>query len=104
MMLLVTGCVLTACNNNASSTNPGKDPVVKNTSSAAAKSWTKEDELEFMSGCVDNAKARLGDEKSYTYCKCILAQVKTKYTMDSTIIQRLSDTAEVAKMAQNCER
>ena len=102
-MLIVAGCIFTACSNDASTANPGKDTVVKNTSSAAAKSWTQEDELEFMSGCVDNAKARLGNEKSYTYCKCILAQVKTKYAMDSSIIERLSDTAEVAKMAQNCD-
>ncbi len=100
--LLVGSLLFTACTNEAS-TKDGKDSASTNTTSATAKTWTQEDELEFMNGCVDNAKARLSSEKAYAYCKCVLGQVKTKYAMDSTIIAKLSDTAEVAKMAQNCE-
>ncbi|MDB5208921.1 MAG: hypothetical protein JWR72_3996 [Flavisolibacter sp.] len=103
VVLSLASLFFTACNNDASTTAAGNDTAVKNTTSATAQSWTQEDELEFMSGCVDNAKGRFGEEKAYTYCKCILAQVKTKYAMDSTLISKLSDTAQVAKMAQNCE-
>ncbi len=102
LILLVGSLLFTACTNEGS-TKDGKDSASTNTTSATAKTWTQEDELEFMNGCVDNAKARLSNEKAYAYCKCVLAQVKTKYAMDSTIIAKLSDTAEVAKMAQNCE-
>ncbi|HVF81857.1 MAG TPA: hypothetical protein VM884_07985 [Flavisolibacter sp.] len=101
-MLLTASLFFTACNNNTSTTENGNDTGVKNTP-PAAKSWTKEDELEFISGCVDKAKARFGEEKAYSYCKCILAQVEAKYEIDSTLVSRLSDTSEVATMAQNCE-
>ena len=103
MLLLVASLLFMACSNDASTTAAGNDTAAKNTSPATAQTWTQEDELEFMSGCVDNAKGRFGEAKAYTYCKCILAQVETKYAMDSTLISKLSDTAQVAKMAQNCE-
>ena len=103
VLIVVAFLFFTACNNEATTTSPGKDSNQNNTPAATAQSWTQEDELEFINGCVDKAKARFGEEKAYVYCKCILAQVETKYAMDSTLISKLSDTAQVAKMAQNCE-
>jgi len=102
-VLLVGSFLFSACNNDASTKKDNKDSGVTNTTSATAKTWSPEDELEFMNDCVDNAQARLGNEKAYAYCKCVLGQVKTKYAMDSTLITKLSDTTEVAKMALNCK-
>jgi hypothetical protein len=93
-----------ACNNQTENTTSNKDTTSKNTTTTTTGSWTQEDELEFIAGCVDNAKARFGEAKAFTYCRCIFNQVKTKYTsMDSTTMIKLRDTAEVAKMAKNCE-
>ncbi len=103
LIALIVSFIFIACNNPSSNTADNKDTTSKNTIPPAATNWTSEDELEFTAGCVDNVKVRLGEEKAYAYCKCVLDQVKTKYAMDSTIVDKLSDTAEIAKMALNCK-
>jgi hypothetical protein len=60
--------------------------------------------MDFVDGCVDQAKGRLGTEKAFALCNCIYAQVQKKYgVLDSSNMQVLNDTAEVAKMAANCQ-
>jgi len=102
MLAIVSVCMFfIACNNDSTNESSKKDST---SPSSTAGTWTKEDELEFVDGCVENAKARFGEAEAYSYCRCIFNQVKTKYTsMDSATILKLQDTAEVAKMAKNCD-
>ncbi|HYD22696.1 MAG TPA: hypothetical protein VEB40_14540 [Flavipsychrobacter sp.] len=102
-LILVATCVaFLACNNSAETadSNAKKDSPMKRTDSI-----TDPAELSFLAGCVDNAKARLGEAEAYIYCKCFLQQAKTKFgTIDSTTLVNLEkDTAQVAKMAKACE-
>lgn len=101
---MVFGClVFLACNNSTTETTTVKDTAAKGTT--VSKNWTPEEELEFVGPCVENAKARFGEAKAYAYCKCIFQQVNTKYSnLDSAaLMDKLSDTAEIAQMAKNCE-
>lgn len=102
LFALIVSFIFIACNNPSTKVD-SKDMTSKNNIPHTATNWTREDELEFTAGCVDHVKVGLGEEKAYAYCKCVLDQVKTKYAMDSTIVEKLSDTAEIAKMALNCK-
>lgn len=96
-------CFLVACNNQ--STNTASNTA--KTSNDTASHWTDANELEFMNECVDSAKTHYNNDsvKAYAFCKCMLKQVKAKYSIyDSTTIEKLQqDTAAVRQMAQNCK-
>lgn len=59
----------------------------------------------FIDGCVENAKGQLGEPQSFALCKCILGQVKEKFSAaDSVAIaQYLSDTTRIAGLMRNCK-
>ena len=92
-----------SCNNESSK------PATENTSAAApgnvTQTLSKESELEILAGCVDNARASLGDAKAYALCKCVLGQVQEKHpdADSAALIRYLSDTTEVAAMAKKCQ-
>jgi hypothetical protein len=97
-----------ACSNNESSTPAENKGDTANTTSNALPHVTNlqpESELEVLASCVDNAKAQLGEQKAFALCKCVLGQVQQKYPgADSTaIVAHLSDTAQVAQMAKQCQ-
>ena len=94
-----------------SCSNESSNSATENASATAApggvtQALSKETELQILAGCVDNAKATLGDTKAYALCKCVLGQVQEKHpSADSaTLIQYLSDTTEVAAMAKKCKQ
>lgn len=101
--MLFPFCVLSllACNNQSTTAGSGKDTAVKRT---AASKFTA-DELEFLAPCFDNAKNTLGDDRAYTLCRCLYEQVQKKYpgADSTTLMQHLSDTAEVRQMTMNCQ-
>ena len=102
LILLFVSC-LAACNNASTPAATAPDAVTKPTVQRHTDSVEREGEMNFIDGCVENAKLTLGEAKAYTFCKCIYAQAKTKYpNMDSAAMTALSDTAEIAKMAANC--
>ena len=102
LLLLAASLAFIACNNSAdNATNSAR----KDSPANRTDSITDPAELSFLAGCVDNAKARLGEAASYVYCKCFLQQAKNKFGMiDSTTMMKLEkDTAQVAQMAKACE-
>ncbi|MDQ6609789.1 MAG: hypothetical protein M3Y85_08215 [Bacteroidota bacterium] len=102
LLILLFVSFFAACNNastpDAKTSDSATKPILR-----PADSIAREAEMNFIDGCVENAKLTLGEAKAYTFCKCVFAQVKAKYpVMDSTVMTALSDTAEVARMAANC--
>lgn len=92
---------LAACNNQ--STDPGTiDTVSADTSKKKSFTWPADEEKEFLAGCVDNAKAKLGDTAAYSYCHCILAQVKQTYPNMDSASSVLMDSTQVIAYAKNC--
>lgn len=108
---LVAACVLaanlyfTACNNEAGTPAAEKDAAKTSAAPGSSDSLSQAAELSFMDGCVEMAKANLGEQKAFAYCKCFLEQAKEKYgAADSTVLARLqADSAEVARMALRCK-
>ena len=98
-ILLAALCSFAACKNDQKG---GKS--LTDTKSTKAGGFTAE-EMEFVDGCVENAKANLGEEKAFILCKCILTQFKKENpSMDSTIMVRMmNDTAKIARLAANCK-
>lgn len=92
-----------ACKNNSTPAN-GKAATLTNSSSNTAKTWSKEDELEFIDGCVGNAQEQLGATQAYSLCKCMLVQVKEKFAAADSIAiaTHLSDTAQITQMMRKC--
>lgn len=44
-----------------------------------ASTWGTADREAFISNCITNAKAGLGEEKAKSYCGCMLFKVESKY-------------------------
>ena len=98
-LLLVT---FMACNS--------KSPKVASESSSenAAKqsvNWTRDAEMNWMDECVEGSKNRLGEEKAFNQCKCILRQIQEKNPSNDSLknVEITGDTALVTEMAKHCE-
>jgi|SRR6476469_3813062 len=91
--------LLAACKNGP------KTPVSndKGTTSAKAYTWPKEEENEFMSGCVDSAKIKIGEPAAYVQCKCILEQLQSGYPNMDSAAPALMDVKYVASLAEKCK-
>ena len=96
--------VMAACNNNESaSVNNNATTVDTTKATKPSFKWAEDEEREFMAGCVDKAKGNLGDTASYSYCHCILAQVKQTYPNMDSASAVLMDTSAVVQYAKNCK-
>ena len=42
-------------------------------------SWAKKDREEFVTSCINSAKAALGEAKAKSYCECMLYKVEKIY-------------------------
>ncbi len=93
---------MAACNNQASDT-ASKNGTTQDTVIKKSFKWPAGEERDFLAGCVDNAKARLGDTAAYSYCNCVLAQVKQTYPNMDSASAVLMDSATVVKYAGNCK-
>src|SRR5215217_9243521 len=102
LTVLFFALLLLACNNQSDTAASNKDSVAKSAATGTGK--FNADELEFLAPCFDNAKNSLGEQRAYTLCRCVYEQVQKKYpgADSTTLMQHLSDTAEVRKMTQNC--
>lgn len=105
LLFFAGGFLLFACNNQPANTGASKDTTAKSTSARAGSARFNADELEFLAPCFDNAKNTLGEERAYTLCRCLYDQVQKKYpgADSTTLVQHLSDTAEVRQMTLNCQ-
>lgn len=103
LIFLFCALLLLACNNQATNTGASKDSVAKSAPGGSGKFTA--DELEFLAPCFDNAKNTLGEDRAYTLCRCLYDQVQKKYpgADSTTLMQHLSDTAEVRQMTMNCQ-
>jgi hypothetical protein len=101
LVCLLCVVALLACNNQSATTD-NKDTA---TTSATTNVVMNADALSFLAPCVDNAKTRLSEQEAYALCKCVYAQVQQQHPNEdsTTLLQHLSDTAEVARMAANCK-
>ena len=95
---------LSSCNSSSSGKSDGdRKQQVTDTSTTAKVDWTTEGANEFLDGCVDEAKARLGDTTAYTFCKCVLEQARREHPNNMTRgIEQLNDSTQVAKYADKC--
>ena len=103
IILLLSVIFLAACNSDGTNSKATKDSI--QTQKTIASSWTNQAEMEFMDACVEGAKQRLGEEKSFNQCKCILRQMQENNpTNDSlTSAKMMMDTARIAGFARNCQ-
>lgn len=100
---LLTVLFLTACNSNSSESSSTSDSSKNaNSSATTVSTWSKEDENEFLDGCIENAKVRLGLDTAYIYCNCVLKQIEQEFpTMDSASTALL-DTTRAAAFTEKC--
>ena len=96
MALLLIG----ACKNSPkTTTEEGKGAVA-----TKGYTWATEEENEFMSGCVDSAKVKIGEAAAYAQCKCILQQLKAGYPSMDSAAPALMDVKYVAQLAEKCKQ
>lgn len=102
-ILFLSIVFLAACNSDGSNSSVKKDSV--QTQKTITSSWSNDDRMQFLDACVEGAKQRLGEEKSLKQCNCILKQMQVKNpTNDSTTSANImSDTAQLAQFAKNCQ-
>ena len=96
---------LASCNSTSSGkSDASKGKEVTDTSASAKVDWTTEGANEFLDGCVDEAKDRLGDTTAYTFCKCVLEQARREHPNNMNKgIEQLNDSTQVAKYAAKCQ-
>ena len=66
-------------------------------------SWTQEDERDFLAGCVDNAKAKLGDTLAFAQCNCVLGKLKESFPSLDSASAVLMDSTKAAAFANKCK-
>ena len=89
-----------ACNTGPDS---GKKKAKTNSSAVSGYKWTTEEENEFLSGCVDSAKARLDEAAAFVQCKCILNQLKQSFPNMDSAAPALMDVKKVAGYVEKCK-
>lgn len=105
IFFLFCGLCLLACTNGSSDTAGNKDSAASSTVANTTGAGLSNDALSFLAPCVDNAKATLGEQQAYALCKCMYNQVQQQHPNEdsTTLLKHLSDTAEVASLAQKCK-
>jgi hypothetical protein len=96
---MIVFLLLVACKNGPK-TPSGNE---KGTTNAKSYTWPIEEENEFMSGCVDSAKIKIGEPAAYAQCKCILEQLKSGYPSMDSAAPALMDVKYVANLAEKCK-
>ncbi|NOT50682.1 MAG: hypothetical protein HOP10_05350 [Chitinophagaceae bacterium] len=68
-------------------------------------SWSSKDRTDFISECINSAKASLGETKSKKYCECMLFKIEQRYP-DPEDADELDEetlgTPEWKKIIQSC--
>ena len=101
LLFLMPLLAVIACNSNPGSS---KDSTTAKTDSAGKTfAWPQQEEQEFMLGCVDSAKLKIGEAAAYTRCKCILGQLKQRFPNMDSAAPALMDVNKVAELAAKCE-
>ena len=94
---------MTACNSGPQSVSSKDNTQNVNTSAAKVYSWPAGEEKEFLSGCVDSAKLKLGEAAAFAQCKCMLNQLKQNFPNMDSAAPALMDVKRVAEMAAKCK-
>jgi hypothetical protein len=102
-IILFLALLFASCNSSGPSSN-GKDSAnVQNSKDGGSSAWTKEDENEFLAGCIDEAKARYPEDTAFIYCNCVLKQLKKNFpSMDSASVA-LTDSSRAVAFTKNCK-
>lgn len=60
--------------------------------------WSKENQENFMTTCVDKAKASMGESKATNYCSCMLTKIEELYPNAEEVSKlTMEKTTELAK-------
>ena len=95
---IISLAFLFACN-----TSPKNEQSNKASGKSKSFTWTQEDERDFLAGCVDNAKAKLGDTLAFAQCNCVLHKLKQNFPSLDSAGSVLSDSTKAAEFAQSCK-
>ena len=52
---------------------------IKEIKSCIGSTWTKNDHEEFVTSCINSAKASLGESKAKSYCECMMFKIEKIY-------------------------
>ena len=95
-LIFIYAVILIACNNSEGS-KTGSD------NSDRAFNWSKEDENEFLSGCIDETKGRYSEDTAYIYCNCVLGKVKQRFPSADSAASVLIDSSSAAEFTKDCD-
>jgi len=99
--ILILACSFCfACNNSSSDASQSTSDSVRTKTSFT---WTREDERQFLSDCIDHAKDTHGEDTAYIYCNCVLRQVKEDYPNLDSASAILVDSVQAAKYTDKCQ-
>ena len=102
LIILVSATV--SCNNgpkDAASTSDSTTTVANE--NKQMHTWSKDEEGEFLAGCVGQAKARLGEEKAFVHCNCVLGELKKNFPNIDSAAPVLMDVQRAAEFAAPCK-
>jgi hypothetical protein len=67
--------------------------------------WPSQERANFLTTCINSAKAGLGEQKAKNYCECMLYKIEKKYPSTAEAATITADTMqspEFKKMIQDC--
>ena len=100
-ILIGLALCITACNNSSEAGKSEKTTV--SDSSQVAHTWSKEERNEFLLDCIENAKAKVGEDTAYIKCRCVLLQIEKQFPNLDSASAVLVDTTRAAEMIRKCE-
>ena len=65
--------------------------------------WSTDDRSEFITSCVNAAKAGIGEQKAKTYCDCMLYKVERKYPNSADAAKLTAQELEKPEWKKNLQ-
>jgi hypothetical protein len=104
LFAIILIATIASCNNDSENTAASDSTTAASTTNQQqAYTWSKDEEGEFLAGCVGQAKARLGEEKAFVHCNCVLSELKKNFPNIDSAAPVLMDVQRAAEFAAPCK-
>ena len=90
-----------ACSNSGSGENKGSD-TSSHSGTYNTADWPKDKENELLDGCIEELKGQMSQDSAYTYCNCVLKQLRKDFPNIDSASSALQDSTEAARYVANC--
>ena len=100
--IILSFFVFTACSNSGSGDHKEKDSGNQNNGTYNSADWPKEKENVLLDDCIEELKGKMSQDTAYTYCNCVLKQLKKDFPNIDSASSALNDSSRAARYVAPC--